>query len=176
MDACKDSTNIQDTDEYRRILMQTVYYSYNCSKDHCQHKGIHNPFFADVAFLHLELMTLFFKLQILKKLVIRNFFQDIFFTQIVQFLCCMENVVVETFLFSGKRIFFGIVRRFEIFRWKIRVSILFFLRWNGFCFRGIWFRSWSFFGWLIRGCMDVSGFGNRFCRKLWIRIGRFWES
>ena len=116
MDACKDSTNIQDTDEYRRILMQTVYYSHNCSKDHCQHKGIHNPFFADVAFLHLEFMTLFFKLQILKKLVIRNFFQDIFFTQIVQFLCCMENVVVETFLFSGKRIFFGIVRRFEIFR------------------------------------------------------------
>ena len=128
MDACKDSTNIQDTDEYRRILMQTVYYSYNCSKDHCQHKGIHNPFFADVAFLHLELMTLFFKLQILKKLVIRNFFQDIFFTQIVQFFCCMENVVVGTFLFSGKRIFFGIVRRFEIFRLKIRVSILFFLR------------------------------------------------
>ena len=85
-------------------------------QDHCQHKGIHNPFFADVAFLHLELMTLFFKLQILKKLVIRNFFQDIFFTQIVQFLCCMENVVVGTFLFSGKRIFFGIVRRFEIFR------------------------------------------------------------
>ena len=58
MDACKDSTNIQDTDEYRRILMQTVYYSHNCSKDYCQHKGIHNPFFADVAFLHLELMTL----------------------------------------------------------------------------------------------------------------------
>ena len=81
-----------------------------------KHKGIHNPFFADVAFLHLELMTLFFKLQILKKLVIRNFFQDIFFTQIIQFFCCMENVVVETFLFSGKRIFFGIVRRFEIFR------------------------------------------------------------
>ena len=70
MDACKDSTNIQDTDEYRRILMQTVYYSYNCSKDHCQHKGIHNPFFADVAFLHLELMTLFFKLQILSSFAV----------------------------------------------------------------------------------------------------------